>query len=374
MTQQFNDWFWSKSFWLPPKTTWEDLTSNKYNIRIPQTRDLYVILPLTVLIVLIRMFFERFIALPFLKHCGLKERNGHKAEPNAILEKVYQDLAGKLEEQQVKTLASKLGWTVKRVEQWFRYKQNNSKPSKLTKAKECSWRFFFYTSICTWGFHVLWKEKYLYDTRHFWIAYPNHDLSNGIYYYYIIQLSFYTSLLLSQFADVKRKDFWIQTIHHVVTISLMLFSYSCNFVRVGAVILLVHDVSDVILECGKVCKYLCGVLDIQKFCDVIFGVFAVVFFISRLIIFPWWVLRSVYLEAPISFGGTMPMYYCFMGLLLTLQAMHIFWFYLIARMAYSFLIKGKVENDARSETEESDSGDKNGAIQNGVTNGKHKMQ
>ena len=59
MMQQLNEFFWSKSFWLPPNTTWEDLTSNKYGIRIPQTRDLYVILPYTVLIVLMRMFFER---------------------------------------------------------------------------------------------------------------------------------------------------------------------------------------------------------------------------------------------------------------------------------------------------------------------------
>ncbi len=44
------------------------------------------------------------------------------------------------------------------------------------------------------------------------------------------------------------QDFWIQTIHHIVTMSLLVFSYTCNFVRIGAVILLVHDVSDVILE------------------------------------------------------------------------------------------------------------------------------
>jgi hypothetical protein len=46
-------------------------------------------------------------------------------------------LTGTLEENEVKSLASKLGWTAKQVEQWFRYKRNNSKPSRLTKAKEC---------------------------------------------------------------------------------------------------------------------------------------------------------------------------------------------------------------------------------------------
>jgi hypothetical protein len=72
-----------------------------------------------------------------LKQIGLKERNGNKAKPNIILEKVYKDLTGTLEENEVKSLASKLGWTAKQVEQWFRYKRNNSKPSRLTKAKEC---------------------------------------------------------------------------------------------------------------------------------------------------------------------------------------------------------------------------------------------
>ena len=74
--------------------------------------------------------------MPLLKHIGLKERNCYKAEPNIILEKAYKELTGKLEEHKVKTLASNLGWTVKRVEQWFKYKRNINKQSRLTKAKE----------------------------------------------------------------------------------------------------------------------------------------------------------------------------------------------------------------------------------------------
>lgn len=57
--QQFSDWFWSESFWLPPTATWKDLTANKHNIRTAQTHDLYIAIPLTVIIMLIRMTFER---------------------------------------------------------------------------------------------------------------------------------------------------------------------------------------------------------------------------------------------------------------------------------------------------------------------------
>lgn len=64
----------------------------------------------------------------------------------------------------------------------------------------------------------------------------------------MIELAFYWSLLFSQFIDVKRKDFWQMFIHHIATISLLSFSYIVNFVRVGSLVLVVHDCVDYWLE------------------------------------------------------------------------------------------------------------------------------
>ena len=33
-------------------------------------------------------------------------------------------------------------------------------------------------------------------------------------------------------------------VHHCVTISLIFFSWACNFVRVGTLVLVVHDIAD----------------------------------------------------------------------------------------------------------------------------------
>ena len=61
-------------------------------------------------------------------------------------------------------------------------------------------------------------------------------------------MSFYWALCISQFFDVKRKDFWEMFIHHVTTIALMGFSWTCNLTRVGTLVLVIHDCADIFLE------------------------------------------------------------------------------------------------------------------------------
>ena len=44
------------------------------------------------------------------------------------------------------------------------------------------------------------------------------------------------------------QDFWQMMVHHFATISLMVMSWSANMVRVGSLVLCVHDAVDYILE------------------------------------------------------------------------------------------------------------------------------
>ena len=64
----------------------------------------------------------------------------------------------------------------------------------------------------------------------------------------MIELAFYWSLIFSQFIDVKRKDFWQMFLHHIATILLLSFSYVVNFVRIGTLVLVIHDFGDFWLE------------------------------------------------------------------------------------------------------------------------------
>ena len=61
--------------------------------------------------------------------------------------------------------------------------------------------------------------------------YPHHEVPGEVWWYYMVELAFYWSLSISQFVDVKRKDFVEMLIHHITTIALLCFSWTCNLTR-----------------------------------------------------------------------------------------------------------------------------------------------
>jgi hypothetical protein len=74
----------------------------------------------------------------------------------------------------------------------------------------------------------------------------------------MFSLAFYWSLIISQFFDVKRKDFWQMVVHHIATIGIMTISWVCNLHRILTLGLLVHDCADIFIEVSCMClKFVC---------------------------------------------------------------------------------------------------------------------
>ena len=66
----------------------------------------------------------------------------------------------------------------------------------------------------------------------------------------------------------------------------MAFSWSVNYVRVGTLILCLHDAADYWLEGAKLARY----MNLRTLCDVLFGVFTLNWAVTRLSLYPYmWV-------------------------------------------------------------------------------------
>lgn len=177
----------------------------------------------------------------------------------------------------------------------------------------------------------------------------NLPLLPSIFAYYMLQLSFYLSLVITLPFDVKRKDFHEQIIHHAITIFLICFSYCANYIRIGTLVIIIHDASDCILEPTKIFNY----LKWRRICDFLFIIFSTVFLFTRLIIFPYKVLYNTYyysMEIFQPFFG----YYLMNALLMILQLLQIFWSCLIIHMVYKFTLCGTMEKDLRSDSDDSE--------------------
>ncbi len=92
------------------------------------------------------------------------------------------------------------------------------------------------------------RSPYFLNLRELWTSWPNRELDGLMKGYMILQLSFWFQQVLVINIEERRKDHWQMLTHHFVTISLIYCSYRYGFTRVGNLILVLMDVSDLFLS------------------------------------------------------------------------------------------------------------------------------
>lgn len=127
-------------------------------------------------------------------------------------------------------------------------------------------------------------------------------------------------------------------LEHVITL------VSCSFLRVGAVIMTLHDVCDVFLEASKLAKY----AGHDGLATAMFVAFTVAWAGLRLAFFPLVVLHSTRVTIVEVIGFRPPCLSAFNTMLLCLVGMHCYWFILILLVARRRLTEGEID-DARED-------------------------
>lgn len=245
---------------------------------------------------------------------------------------------------------------VKLVEEylWLR-RRNRAMHTKITKFVEALWRFIFYFAFVLVGYNVLFTPTmapWVGDSKQLFADWPFHPITPRISFYYQIELACYLHQLM--WTEINRSDTVEMVVHHIVTIALLVFSFLTNFTRIGTFILFVHDSADIFLEMGKVFNYIQRVKGNKwagSVTDGFFALFTVTFFISRLVVYPKYLVLGFIVEAYAKFG-IWNGYWFYTILLIVLQCLHVFWFYLISRMIYRLVQTGIVEKDARSDDDD----------------------
>ncbi|XP_078800984.1 A disintegrin and metalloproteinase with thrombospondin motifs 17-like isoform X2 [Oryzias latipes] len=314
MLDSLYEWFWWDKIWLPAELSWADLEDKEGRV-YAKASHLYITLPYACGLLLIRYLFERMVAAPLAAFAGIRQRACLRPEANPALELYYTTCNRNPLQADMHGLSKKSGLSMRQVERWFRRRRVQDHPGVLKKFKESSWRFAFYLFAFVGGLAALHDKEWLYDSRQVWTGYPQQSLLESQYWYYILEMSFYGCLFFSIASDVKRKDFREQIIHHVATLVLLSFSWCANFIR-----------------SAKMFNY----AGWEKTSKALFVAFAVIFMVTRLVIFPFWIIHCTWVyplhHYPAFFG-----YYFFNAMLVVLLCLHLFWSSLILRMIRKFM-------------------------------------
>lgn len=257
----------------------------------------------------------------------------------------------------------------------------HKKKAKVRFAEQ-AWILLYYGLFWCIGMNLLIKSPYWLNLRALWRNWPIREMEGLAKWYYLVQFAFWLQQIVVVNIEERRKDYWQMFSHHLVTCALIFTSYGYHQSRVGHLILVIMDPVDIVLSLAKILKY----LQFQLLCDIAFGVFIVVWFITRHIFYPI-VCWSIYKHIPeeISFGcysgsdsdlhGPIPVpndwdhlaqpfrdpeglvcwnssiSWVFLSMLLSLFCLVLIWFVQIVRVAYK-VISGHSAEDIRSDDED----------------------
>lgn len=160
--------------------------------------------------------------------------------------------------------------------------------------------------------------------------------------YYLMEFGWYCHRLMTGPFEYKRKDFLEMNFHHLITSILIYISFISGMVKVGRMIMFLHDPSDMLLAITKSLHY----LKINIWPDVLFILFALSWFLTRIILFPLIPVWSTFFE----FSGPFSWCYSFILcriLLIFLWGLNVYWFYLTMKVLKNRIIDSLL-NDVRS--------------------------
>jgi hypothetical protein len=201
-------------------------------------------------------------------------------------------------------------------------------------------RLCYFIVITAYGYETLkdcsWMPPQLFGSGSVstaWNDWPYSEVSTAVKSYYLIELSYHAHSLVFHLFTIHRNDFVEMTLHHTCATLLVVFSYYANFVRLGSLVLFLHDIADVMAYSVKAVvdtKYTTATLMAYAGLLISWGY-------TRLYVLPFHVIAA----SSIPGVGNSFVWLTSYFMIWLLQFLHIYWYILFLIMGYRFLVSGK---------------------------------
>jgi len=227
------------------------------------------------------------------------------------------------------------------------------------------------------GLYVMKRSDIWYfNTTAMFEGFPHREHEGVFKAYYLLEASYWAqqAIVLLLQLEKPRKDFKELVGHHIITLALIALSYRFHFTYMGLAVYITHDVSDFFLAvcwsyCGigrkteltfveqtsKTLNYLDAYITVPYF-GVFVGMWIYLRHVLNLKIL-WAVLTEFRTVGPFELNWETQQYKCWISqyitfaLLASLQAVNLFWLFLILRILANYIFNS-VTKDERSEDED----------------------
>ncbi|KAJ8113969.1 hypothetical protein OPT61_g4039 [Boeremia exigua] len=248
--------------------------------------------------------------------------------------------------------------------------------AKQSRFMEQAYTALYFGLYGPFGLWVMSRSPVWYfNTTGMYEGFP-HRTNEGVFKaYYLLQASYWAqqAIVLLLMLEKPRKDFKELVAHHIITLSLIWLSYRFHFTYIGIAVYITHDISDFFLavrpeslpatpkltkpQTSKILNYVDSPI-----VGPYFFVFMCVWgylrhFINLKILYS--LLTEFRTVGPFELNWETQQYKCWIsqyitfGLLAALQAVNLFWWFFICRIAYRFIVYKDADDD-RSEYEPSE--------------------
>lgn len=133
------------------------------------------------------------------------------------------------------------------------------KPERLEKWMTQSWQLAIHWTMTLVALAFLYvNPQWWTDPRAVWYRHTEEaEVGLALKSLYIFQQSIWIYTCFIHVAlDHRRKDYFVMYIHHIVTLSLIVLSFTSQSHRVGFLVMFVHDISDIFIDSMKMSNYL----------------------------------------------------------------------------------------------------------------------